>query len=246
MMVPHSCEKSDLALDDPHIAYVYRPRPREFAILICKTRELVEDHHLLMTVSHCPWCGETLPGSLRVQLFDTIEEVLGHDEFSIFDDYPKIPKEFGDDSWWRSREIPADVGGRCLKDERTYDNDAKFKVDNWYDDRPGLRRPHARLPHMCDFMQAALEGYDNMTFYLPQTREYGVRILELSETVDYQPIRIMPFHYCPWCGDKLPSSLRDAWEARLRAEGLEPDDPNVPTNLPEHWGTDQWWRAEGL
>jgi len=246
MMVPHSCKGSDKALADPHIAYAHSPRFRQFGIFVCKSQEPLEDRHLFRSVSHCPWCGETLPGVLREQIFDAIEEALGHDEFSLFDDCPEIPKEFRDDSWWRSREIPADVGRRLLKDERTYDNDGMLEIDSWFNDRPGFHRPVARSPHMCDMMKQSLEVYDDMTAYLPQTREYGIRILDLDKPVDYQPIRIMPFHYCPWCGDKLPSSLREEWETRLKAEGLEPDDPCVPTNLPEHWGTDQWWRAEGL
>ena len=51
---------------------------------------------------------------------------------------------------------------------------------------------------------------------------------------------------CPWCGTKLPRSLRPEWEKRLSDAELVADDPCVPTNLPENLATDSWWRKEGL
>jgi len=255
MMAAHTCDQSLLAVGDPSNAYIYRPRTRGFGFRQCVSEISINEYDwkegtidLLRTVGvwYCPWCGEVLPGRLNRIYFRLIEQVLGPDEYVVFRHCEELPAEFLDDTWWRTRGIPSDIGKRCSKDERTYDNDSMIVADSCYDDLPGFVRPIERSPHMCDLLKHSFADNRDMIAYLPQTREYGVRILDLDEPVDYQPIRIMPIHYCPWCGDKLPSSLREEWETRLKAEGLEPDDPCIPTNLPEHWGTDQWWRAEGL
>ena len=46
-----------------------------------------------------------------------------------------------------------------------------------------------------------------------------------------------PITHCPWCGDQLPRSKRDAWFAALAERGLSPDDPA----LDESFRTDAWW-----
>ncbi|MCA1909670.1 MAG: hypothetical protein LDL39_15030 [Magnetospirillum sp.] len=54
--------------------------------------------------------------------------------------------------------------------------------------------------------------------------------------------RILPVHYCPWCGEKLPQSLRPQWLERLAALGLDEDSPHIPADLK----SDTWWKCEGL
>lgn len=43
--------------------------------------------------------------------------------------------------------------------------------------------------------------------------------------------------FCPWCGQKLPSSLRDEWFSKIEALNLEPNDPKIPAELL----TGAWW-----
>jgi len=81
-----------------------------------------------------------------------------------------------------------------------------------------------------------------MFWYVPEDREYGPRILDPSQSVHDQPIAVAPVLHCPWCGKKLPPSLKALRLQRLEALDLSPDDPD----LPETWRTDQWWREEGL
>ncbi|WP_373282983.1 DUF6980 family protein [Nocardia otitidiscaviarum] len=46
------------------------------------------------------------------------------------------------------------------------------------------------------------------------------------------------FNYCPWCGAKLPDSLRDEWFDRIFDLGLEgPEDVRIPVDM----RTDAWW-----
>jgi hypothetical protein len=69
--------------------------------------------------------------------------------------------------------------------------------------------------------------------YVPKFREYGIRINDGGSS--YIVIRI-----CPWCGSKLPQSLRDEWFDRLEALNLEPNDRRIPPSLL----TDAWWKSE--
>ena len=46
--------------------------------------------------------------------------------------------------------------------------------------------------------------------------------------------------HCPWCGTKLPESLREEWFDRLDRLGLEPGDPAIPESM----RSDDWWRAD--
>ena len=43
--------------------------------------------------------------------------------------------------------------------------------------------------------------------------------------------------FCPWCGERLPPTLRDRWFDVLDSLGLEPGDPRTPVEL----ASDRWW-----
>lgn len=70
-------------------------------------------------------------------------------------------------------------------------------------------------------------------FYLPKFREYHIRHL------DEEPVA-QRIYFCPWCGAKLPDSLRDRYFDELDALGMASDDPN----LPERYKSDEWYRKE--
>jgi hypothetical protein len=62
-------------------------------------------------------------------------------------------------------------------------------------------------------------------------REYGIKVLDGGTA-------FVEIRFCPWCGKKLPGSLRDQWFERLRALKLEPEDSQVP----EEMRSDAWWK----
>ena len=66
--------------------------------------------------------------------------------------------------------------------------------------------------------------------YSPKFREYG--ILYLDGGSSFQII-----NYCPWCGNRLPESLRSEWFEKIEEMGMEPDDPEIPKELL----SDEWW-----
>jgi hypothetical protein len=86
------------------------------------------------------------------------------------------------------------------------------------------------LPHACPQIVAAIADSRVPLTYLPRVREYG---LDLEGGVAIQEI-----YFCPFCGTKLPGSLRDAWFERLDELALEPEAPQLPIELQ----SDAWWR----
>ena len=57
--------------------------------------------------------------------------------------------------------------------------------------------------------------------YVAKLREYGVRVLDGGSSY-------VTIQFCPWCGTRLPPSLRAEWFATLDGLGLEPGEEGVP------------------
>jgi hypothetical protein len=69
--------------------------------------------------------------------------------------------------------------------------------------------------------------------YSPRFREYGLVVQ--SGGVSSTPIR-----FCPWCGSRLPASLRDEWYAELGRRGIDPCGREVPAPF---WSS-EWWAGQ--
>jgi hypothetical protein len=90
------------------------------------------------------------------------------------------------------------------------------------------------LPHECAGMVAAVADPRVPLTYFPKFREF--RIL-----VDGGPI-VQSIEFCPWCGGRLPTSLRDGYFDHLERLGLEPESSELPVDL----RSDAWWRMKNL
>ncbi|WP_419150657.1 DUF6980 family protein [Nocardia vinacea] len=91
-----------------------------------------------------------------------------------------------------------------------------------------------RLRHTCEGMDAWLADDSIPIGYDPKFREYYIAIPD-------QDSRIV-MNCCPWCGARLPSSLRSEWFERIFALELDgPEDPRVP----EEMRSDAWWVEDG-
>jgi len=73
---------------------------------------------------------------------------------------------------------------------------------------------------------------ENSVVYVSKFREYGVPVLDRGTS--YVVIK-----FCPWCGVRLPPSLRGEWLEALKQRGVSPDSKNIP---PEFL-SDLWWRT---
>ncbi|MCV6639313.1 hypothetical protein [Candidatus Albibeggiatoa sp. nov. NOAA] len=86
----------------------------------------------------------------------------------------------------------------------------------------------------CQQMKQFIELDDLPIIFTPKFREFGILYLDGGSA--HQCI-----NYCPWCGTKLPTSLRDQWcDIILDVLKLEPDDPNIP----KKYLTDEWYKQK--
>lgn len=94
---------------------------------------------------------------------------------------------------------------------------------------------HGGSKHSCAEMARHLGEGDVAIRYSDRFREYGIRILDGGTAIQV-------IHHCPWCGARLPGSLRDQWFDMLEQLGLEPGDPQIP----EEMLSAAWWHRRGL
>lgn len=85
---------------------------------------------------------------------------------------------------------------------------------------------------VCVDLAAAVAAVDLPLIYVSKFREFGIEYTDGGSS--YQLIV-----FCPFCGERLPESLRDEWFDALERLDLEPEDPGVPST----YATDEWWRT---
>ncbi len=86
--------------------------------------------------------------------------------------------------------------------------------------------------HCCIEMSRHWNDGEVAIVYIDKYREYGIRILDGGSS-------IQTISYCPWCGKRLPASLRHEWFDRLDALGKEPGD-----DIPPAMQSDEWWKTD--
>lgn len=94
--------------------------------------------------------------------------------------------------------------------------------------------------HCCSLMDDFLKDYRVQIFYSPRMREYYI---PLKDNPAVQGI-----FYCPWCGKKLPKSVRNEYYDILESElkiDITPDMEDRK-NFPKEFLSDTWWRKRGL
>lgn len=89
--------------------------------------------------------------------------------------------------------------------------------------------------HCCEEMSRHLHEGEVAIVFLKPYREFGIKILDGGTSV--QLIRS-----CPWCGTRLPESLRDEWFDEMEKQGFELGDPNIP----EAYKSEKWYLDRGL
>ena len=86
----------------------------------------------------------------------------------------------------------------------------------------------------CKEMEEHLRGQEVHIKYNPKFNEYGI---DCSDDAS-----VIVLNYCPWCGKKLPQSLRDKWFEELQALGYE--SPLFDDTIPDEYKTQQWWKKK--
>ncbi len=90
----------------------------------------------------------------------------------------------------------------------------------------------SQLELACEHHASPFDCPDALVAYSPKFNEYGLIVHDGGSSV-------IAISFCPWCGTKLPKSLRERWFEEVEAQGF--DDPS-DQSIPERYKTDAWWR----
>jgi hypothetical protein len=100
--------------------------------------------------------------------------------------------------------------------------------------------------HCCETMRREVErisdrppdasGHrpDCLVYYSPTLREYG---LFDHDRCAAGVKAVLGIYSCPWCGARLPESLRDRFFEELEALGIDPNGDDVP----DRFRSSEWW-----
>ncbi len=100
---PHHCEAMMASLEDCRELTQYRPWTREYGIRIIDMNRSVhlQYNHRIKPIRYCPWCGDALPQSLRLEWEARVRD-LGLDPDVPCTPYPEgLPDDLISDTWWR-------------------------------------------------------------------------------------------------------------------------------------------------
>lgn len=81
--------------------------------------------------------------------------------------------------------------------------------------------------------------------YSSTLREYWVRLIDDYDELGIisNNIAIQLIYFCPFCGTRLPESLRDQWVNELEALGFdEPFDQDIPSD----YTSGAWWKNRSI
>ncbi len=82
------CSEMKQNLLSKEVPVIYLSKFREYGISV------LDGGSSFIEIKCCPWCGSTLPTSLRTQWFEKIASL------GLEPDSSKIPLEYLDDKWW--------------------------------------------------------------------------------------------------------------------------------------------------
>lgn len=100
------------------------------------------------------------------------------------------------------------------------------------------------MNYCCDYMNIFINDPRVPIKYIPRLREYYIPSIEFG--AETRVIQVV--YHCPWCGAKLPESVRDQYFDILESEyhlELNPD-MHEQEGFPEEFKTDEWWKKRGL
>jgi hypothetical protein len=93
--------------------------------------------------------------------------------------------------------------------------------------------------YCCGALDYQIESKLCPVKYNEKWREYSIR--------DFKSTSLSLMMFCPNCGTRLPSSLRDEWFDILEQDyGLEDPEDDDKKSVPKEFLSDEWWKKRGL
>ncbi len=106
------------------------------------------------------------------------------------------------------------------------------------------------MKHCCSKMEGTVEEKNHSVSYEDYTRTYHVNVGQSfinEDTGEVEVSVVDRITYCPWCGKKLPKSLRSEWYDEIENLGIElPLDNEKIKKLPKEYQTEEWWKKKGV
>lgn len=93
------------------------------------------------------------------------------------------------------------------------------------------------IKHCCDKMAFFIVEGKVPIHYVPKFREYAIEL--------YKPKTFQDLYYCPWCGRKLPKSLRDRWFDYLE-NSIDNFAGTEDRRIPEEFLGETWWVSRNI
>jgi hypothetical protein len=87
----------------------------------------------------------------------------------------------------------------------------------------------AQAEHRCDRHEDVLTCPDALVLFTARFREYGLIVHDGGGSS-------VGIAFCPWCGRRLPESLRDRWFDELERRGIDPWTDQIPAEFED----DRW------
>lgn len=91
------------------------------------------------------------------------------------------------------------------------------------------------MKHCCVEMKQALDDPDTPIYFLAKYREYAVAILDGGSSG-------LSMLFCPWCGIRLPGSLRSQWFEVMEKLDIDPETDKIP----EKYTDERWYCGDSL
>ena len=107
-MVTWCCDKITRIINTSEYPINYDPTLREFSLRLLDFFEGLNEQYIpsassmyvLQLMEYCPFCGSSLPSSLRDEWFDTLRAMGFEDPLE-----QDIPEEYKSDAWWKEKGL---------------------------------------------------------------------------------------------------------------------------------------------
>ena len=97
-------------------------------------------------------------------------------------------------------------------------------------ERPCCEDMRREVERACEQHPDGFDCPDCPVHYSPKFREYGLTVHDGGSSS-------CGIQFCPWCGVRLPESLRGRWFAEMERLGVDPWEGDVP----EEFRSAAWW-----
>ena len=107
-MTAWCCKSISKIINSNEFPIRYNPKYREYSLRLLFFFEGLNEQYIssvihtstIYLIQYCPFCGSSLPSSLRDEWFDTLEKMGFEDPWE-----QDVPEEYKSDAWWKEKGL---------------------------------------------------------------------------------------------------------------------------------------------